>query len=200
MTFARFKELFRQTLTDPRGAGLEVIALQLPVQALWMALMLTSVLLSLMVSALFHSAPLPGDEMGELIRMSPAYRAPLVFAIINWVQAVVSVFVLHWIGRGLGGQGEMPDMLAVLIWLQVVSLAMAVVLFVVGLVLPLLGGLAMIVAFLWGIWATVALIDAANRFDNMGKALGTCVLAVLAVSIGMTILSALLAGLGLRGA
>ena len=199
MTTARFKALFRTTLTNPRQAGHEVIAMGLPMQGLWIALMLMAVLLSLLISALFHTMPLPPGELGEIIRLSPAYHTPLLSALINWAQAVISVFVLHWIGRTLGGQGELADMLAVMIWLQCVSLILAVVLFVAGLILPLIGSLLMIAAFFWGLWATVALVDAANRFDNMFKAAGVCVAAIVALSVGMAVFSAVIGGLAMRG-
>lgn len=199
MTYDRFRALFRTTITNPRKAGAELIAMRLPIQGLWIALMLVAVLLSLLVSAIFHTMPLPPDEVGQLIRMSPAYQAPLLFALINWGQAVISVFVLYWIGRAFGGQGELADMLAVMIWLQCVTLVLAVSLFVIGLVLPLIGALALLVAFFWGLWATVGLVDAANRFDNMLKAAGVCVVAVVAFSVGMTIFSAVIGGLAMRG-
>ena len=199
MNFVWFKALLRTTMTNPRQAGHEVIAMRFPLQGLWIALMLMAVLLSLMVSAIFHAAPLPPDEVGNLIRMSPAYHSPLIFALINWGQAVISVFVLYWIGRSLGGQGQLADMLAVMIWLQVVSLLLAVALFAIGLVLPLAAGLMMLMAFGWGVWATIALVDAANRFDNMAKAAGVCLLAVLAFSVGMMLFSAAVGGLAMRG-
>lgn len=199
MTYDRFRALFRTTITNPRRAGAELIDLRLPVQGLWLALMLVAVLLSLMVSAVLHTMPLPPDEVGQLLRMSPAYQAPLLFALINWGQAVISVFVLYWIGRAFGGQGELADMLAVMIWLQCVTLVLAVSLFVIGLVLPMIGALALLLAFFWGLWATVALVDAANRFDNMLKAAGVCVVAVVAFSIGMTIFSAVVGGLAMKG-
>lgn len=197
MTFGLFKALFRQTLTNPRGAGAAVIALDLPVQGLWIALMLVSVLLSLLVSALFHIAPLPPDEVGAMIRMSPAHQAPLLFALINWGQAVISVFVLHWIGQVFGGKGRLADMLAVMIWLQAVTIVLAVVLFLAGLILPLIAALMMLVAFVWGIWATISLVDAANRFDNLLKATGVCLAALVAFSVGMAIISAVIGGLAM---
>lgn len=199
MSFAWFKAMLRLTLTNPRQAGRDVIDMQFPMQGLWIALMLVSVLLSLMVSAVFHSAPLPPGEMGQLIQMSPAYHTPLLFAVLNWAQALVSVFLLHAIGRSFGGQGELADMLAVMIWLQVVSLVLAVVLFLVGLILPLVGGLLMIAAFFWGLWATLALVAAANRFDSLLKSAGVCAVTVVVFSIGMTILSAIVGGLGVTG-
>ena len=199
MNFAWFRAMLRLTLTNPRQAGYAVIDMQFPVQGLWIALMLVSVLLSLLVSAVVHSAPLPPGDLGQLIEMSPAYHTPLLFAVLNWAQALVSVFLLHWIGRSFGGQGELADMLAVMIWLQVVSLVLAVVLFLVGLILPLVGGLMMIAAFFWGLWATLALVAAANRFDSLLKSAGVCVVTVVAFSIGMTILSAMFGGLGMTG-
>lgn len=199
MTFAWFRAMLRQTLTNPWQAGRDVIDMQFPIQGLWIALMLVSVLLSLMVSAVFYATPTPPGEMGELIEMSPAYHTPLLFALLNWAQALISVFLLHRIGRAFGGQGELADMLAVMIWLQVVSLVLALVLFLAGLILPLVGGLLMIAAFFWGLWATVALVGAANQFDSLLKALGVCAVTVVVFSIGMTILSAMLGGLGITG-
>ncbi|MEQ8897729.1 MAG: YIP1 family protein [Roseovarius sp.] len=199
MNFAWFRAMLRLTLTNPRQAGAHVIDMGFPMQGLWVALMLVSVLLSLLVSAVFHFTPVPPGEMGQLIEMSPAYHTPLLFALLNWAQALISVFVLHWVGRSFGGQGELADILAVMIWLQVVSLVLAVVLFLLGLILPLVGGLLMIAAFFWGLWATIALIAAANRFDSLLKAAGVCVATVVVFTIGMTILSALLGGLGMTG-
>jgi len=199
MTMAFVRVLLRTTLTDPRQAGREVIALGLPLQGLWVALMLMAVLLSLMVSGVFHAVPLPEGPMGEALRLSPAYHSPLIFAVINWGQAVISVFVLHWIGRIFGGQGQLADMLAVMIWLQFVSLLLAAGLFVIGLILPLAGGVITLMALGWGIWATIALVDAANRFDNMVKAAGVCLVAVFAFSVGMTLFSAVVGGFAMRG-
>lgn len=199
MNAAYLKHLLRITITDPRQAGREVIALGLPLQGLWMALMLMAILLSLMVSGVFHGVPLPPGAMGDAIRLSPAYHSPLIFAVINWGQAVISVFVLHWIGRMFGGQGTLRDMLAVMIWLQFVSLLLAAGLFLAGLIVPIAGGVLTLLALGWGLWATVALVDAANRFDNMFKAVGVCLVAVVAFSVGMTLFSATLGGLAMGG-
>lgn len=199
MTRAGFTSLLRLTLTDPRQAGRVVIGLELPLRELWIALMLMAVLLSLLVSAVFLTAPLPPGPMGEAIRLSPAYHSPLIFALINWGQAVISVFVLHWIGQAFGGQGQLADMVVVMVWLQLVSLVLAAGLFVLGMVLPLAGGVMTLAAIGWGIWATVALVDAANRFDNMIKAAGVCLVAVVAFSVGLTLFSAVVGGLATRG-
>ena len=64
MSFAWFRAMLRLTLTKPREAGALVVEMGWPMQGLWIALMLVSVLLSLLVSGVFYVAPLPPGEMG----------------------------------------------------------------------------------------------------------------------------------------
>ncbi len=199
MTFDGFKTLLKATLVDPREGGKGVIALNLPMQGLWMALMLMAVILSLLLSGLIQLAPLPDDEAGQILRMSPAYSSPIMFAVINWGQSVITVFVLYWISQMLGGQGELRDMLTVMIWLQVVSLVLAFALSVVTLLLPSIGAFFMLLAFFWGLWAMVGLVDAASGFDNLFKAFGVCLAALLVFTIGMTLFSGVIGGLAAGG-
>ncbi|MEM7597470.1 MAG: YIP1 family protein [Pseudomonadota bacterium] len=200
MTFDTFKSLFRTTLTDPRRGGRDVIALNLPMQGLWIALMLMAVILSLLVSALFQISPIPEDELGQIIRSSPAFQSPILFALINWVQSVITVYVLHFVSRMVGGEGEVRDMLSVMIWLQVMTLVLAVVFTLVSLIIPAIGALCMLVAFFWGLWAVVAFVDAAADFDSMFRALGVCIAGFLAFSFLMTIVASLLAAFGIGAA
>ena len=199
MTFDTFRTLFGTTLTNPRQGGREVIDLNLPTRGLWIALMLMAVVLSLLVSGLFHVSPMPPDELGQMIRMSPAFQAPLIFAVINWGQSVITVFVLHWISQMVGGDGRLRDMLSVMIWLQVMTLVLAVSFFLVAMVIPAIGGLFMLLAFFWGLWAMVAFVDAASDFDSMFRALGVCIAALLVFSFGTTVFSALIGGLAYGG-
>jgi len=195
MNLRRFRALLQRTLTDPRGAGAEVIAMGWPMQGLWIALMLIAVLLSLIASALLHAVELPANELGDMLRASPAYRAPLLFALINWIQAVISVLILNWSARILGGRGNLGDILAVMIWLEIVSVVLSLGLFVIGLIVPVIGAYAVLAMFVWGIWATIGLIDAAGRFDNMFRAAGVCVVAAVTASVVMMLLSALIGSL-----
>ena len=199
MTFNTVKALFRTTLTDPRQGGRDVIALNLPTQGLWIALMLMAVILSLLVSGLFYVPPIPDDDLGQMIRSSPAFQSPLLFALINWGQSVVTVYVLHFVSRMVGGEGEVRDMLSVMIWLQVMTLVLAVTFSLVSLVIPAIGALCMLLAFFWGLWAIVAFVDAASDFDSMFRALGVCIAGFLAFSFLMTIVASLMSAFGIGG-
>ncbi|MEL7012478.1 MAG: Yip1 family protein [Pseudomonadota bacterium] len=199
MTFNTVKSLFRTTLTDPRQGGRDVIALNLPTQGLWIALMLMAVILSLLVSGLFYISPIPDDELGQMIRSSPAFQSPLLFALINWGQSVVTVYVLHFVSRMVGGEGEIRDMLSVMIWLQVMTLVLAVVFSLVSLLIPAIGALCMLLAFFWGLWAIVAFVDAASDFNSMFRALGVCIAGFLAFSFLMTLVASLMSAFGIGG-
>lgn len=200
MTFDTFKTLFQTTLTNPRRGGRDIIALNLPLQGLWIALMLMAVILSLLVSGLFQVSTIPDDQLGEVIRSSPAYHSPILFALISWGQSIVTVYILHWVSRFIGGEGDVRDMLSVMIWLQVVTLILAVAFMVVSWIIPAIGALCMLVAFFWGLWAVVAFVDAAADFDSMFRALGVCIAGFLAFSFLMTIVASVLAAFGLGAA
>ncbi|MEM6589374.1 MAG: Yip1 family protein [Pseudomonadota bacterium] len=194
-----FKAIFVTTLKDPRAGGRDVIGLGLPTQGLWIALMLMAVVLSLLVSGLFQISPIPDDDLGQIIRNSPAFTSPILFALINWGQSVVTVYVLHWVSRMVGGQGQVRDMLSVMIWLQVMTLILAVTFTLVSLIIPAIGALGMLCAFFWGLWAIVAFVDAASDFDSMFKALGVCIAGFLVFSFLMTTVASLLAAFGIGG-
>ncbi|MEL6991644.1 MAG: Yip1 family protein, partial [Pseudomonadota bacterium] len=168
-------------------------------QGLWIALMLMAVILSLLVSGLFYVSPIPDDDLGQMIRSSPAFQSPLLFALINWGQSVVTVYVLHFVSRMVGGEGEVRDMLSVMIWLQVMTLVLAVTFSLVSLVIPAIGALCMLLAFFWGLWAIVAFVDAASDFDSMFRALGVCIAGFLAFSFLMTIVASLMSAFGIGG-
>ena len=192
MTGAVFKELFKLTLTNPRAAGRQIIALDYPPQALWTALALVAVLLSLAMSALLHAAPLPPGQMGASIQLLPHYSTPLLAALIQWGQMVITVFVLFWVGQALGGSGRLSDMLAVMIWLNLVAILVALGIFLLALALPPLAGFAALVMVFWVVWATFGMIDAAHGFGNYFMGMFVFLLAWVVTVIGMSVFSAVI--------
>lgn len=202
MNTAALKPLFVQTLQNPREAAGQVLRAGVPTQALWIALSLVSVVSSLILAALLRAGPLPAGDLGELVAQSPAYNAPLIFAMMQWGRVVLSVFMLFWVGRMLSGQGELRDVLAVVTWLQVVSFVVVAGLSVLGLLIPILSSLGMLAFFLWWLWALACFVDMAHRFDSPLKAIGVLVVSIVGVILGLAIIMAVIGGIlgGLVGA
>ena len=195
MTASQLISLFAQTLRNPREAGQFILNLQLPVQALWIGLSLVSVMTSLVFSGLMRFGPLPQDQFGEIIAGSPAYSAPLVFALMQWGRSIATVFVFFWVGRIMGGRGPLEDVLAVLTWLQAVTFVIMLGLLVGGLVLPFLTSLMILAAFVWWVWAVTSLLDVAHGFESMVKSVGVLILSLLGVTIGLSLFFGAVMGL-----
>ncbi|MDA3857092.1 MAG: Yip1 family protein [Roseovarius sp.] len=186
MTQAGFKALLVQTLFAPRRAAEGLIALNLPQRWLWTALALMSVLNSIVYSVTLRLTP-TSDPMANAM-MPPAFHSPVLFTMFLFGALAITVLALYWIGKGLGGQGRMDDVLVLICWLQVLRLILQVVVAVLVIVAPVLGALVIFIASLWGIYILIGFVDAAHRFDNMFKAAGVIVLAMVAMAVGLSIL------------
>ncbi len=190
-----FKPLFRLMLTRPKKAGALMIDLGVPSQALWMALTLISVSVSLLASGLLHMVPLPDVEMGLLVRNSLPYTSPLLFALANWGNAALSVFIFLWIGRIFGGTGQIHDILSVIVLLQGTAVIVLTGLVAVGFILPLISSILMLGVAFWAIWAMICLMDVAHGFQNIGKAIGTFFVAAIGVPMGLSLFTGAIAAL-----
>lgn len=195
MTLSMLKSLFLLTLKAPKAAGAQFISLQLPVQGLWLALSLVSVVTSLIFAALMQVAAVGEDQFSELMRQSPAHSAPLILALLQWGRAVLSVFVLCWVGRMMGGTGHLRDVLAVMTWLQAVTFVLMSGIVVLGMALPMLSSLMVLVMVVWWVWAVVSLLDVAHEFENMFKAAGVLIVSLLGVTVGLSIFFGLVSAL-----
>jgi len=187
MVLADWKALFVLTLKAPRDGAQQLLSLGLPAQALWIALSLVSVVTSMIFAGLLQLAPMPQDEMGELVRTMPAYDAPLIFALLQWARAVVTVFVLFWVGRTFGGTGRLVDILAIITWLQAVTFCLMLGIVVLGALLPFVSSILILVMAVWWVWAVVSSLDVAHGFDSMIKAAAVLIVSVIGATIGLSI-------------
>lgn len=182
-----WKALFFQTVKAPREGAQQVLSLNLSAQVLWMALSLVSVVTSIILASLLQIAPLPQDDMGNLMRTMPAYDAPIIFALMQWARAVVTVFILYWTGRMFGGTGRLVDILAVITWLQAVTFALMLGIGVLGVVLPFVSSILIFAMVVWWLWAVASSLDVAHGFDNTMKAAAVLIVSVIGATIGLSI-------------
>ena len=178
------------TLLDPRGAARKVIEFGVTARAFWMLLALLTVSTSMFVSSVLNILPLPGGEFAEMfiaIRQSPAYHQPILYAFLNYVQALLWVHALTLCGQWFGGRGTTADVLAVVVWMQIMWIFMTLALTAVFVALPLLALVMFTAFFFWSLWMIVASTDAAHEFESpfMYKAIATCVCATGLVLMAM---------------
>ncbi|WP_324754533.1 Yip1 family protein [Roseovarius sp. Pro17] len=191
-------DLFRQTLSAPRAAADRIMGLDLPRRWLWTALALMGVLNGIVYS-LFLQVGGPPDP-GTTPLIPPALQSPALFTMFLLGALVITVMTLTWVGKAMGGKAEVPQILALIAWLQVLRLAVQLALLVLMLALPLAGLVLVVVASVWGLVILVVFIDRAHGFENIFKAVAVIILAFLGMLIGLSAFLGVLATLVMGGA
>ncbi len=198
MTQSDFQTIVVDTVRAPSEAAARVLSFDFPRQWLWMALVLMCVLNAIVYSISLQLSP-PGDP-AVMAMIPPAFKSPVLFTVFLCGVLVISVFVLQWIGQSMGGQGQMGDILLVITWLQVMRLLLQAAVLVLSLVSPFLGGMLALIGAIWGLFILASFLDVAHRFDNIAKAVGVMVLALVAMLIGLSVIVTVIGAVVVGGA
>ncbi|WBU54126.1 Yip1 family protein [Paracoccus sp. SCSIO 75233] len=153
--------LARNTFRAPDLAMRHLRALDLPLAARWMALILSvalSTLLTAMSLALFPA--------GIPLVLVLLVQSPIQFALLQLGGLAICVFLLSSLGRMLGGRGDFADSLLVVAWVQLLYVVIQAAQLVLMLVLPLVASLFGMVATVIMFWITVRLVRALHGFSN----------------------------------
>lgn len=178
-------DLAVHTLRAPQDAARQIMSLPLSRDALWTSLALVAAVNTFLFMLSLQIAP---DSPG----MPGIFREPLAFFVILTGVLVVMVHGLFWTGRAMGGQGDLGDMLVLVIWLQALrAIAQAAVLVIMAVSLNIAAILSLMVGFA-GIWILVNFIAAAFRFPSLAQAVGVLVVAMLGALVGAVVLGTLI--------
>lgn len=168
------------SLRDPRKAAEQIIGWQLNRETLWTALALAAAVNTLIFSVsvvLQPSAAMPAF-----------FTSPLAMFVLLAGVLVVMTHGLFWTGRAIGGTGDLGDVLSLVVFLQVLRIMAQIVIFVVMFVAPGLSLMLSLATGIIGLWILVNFIAAAHRFSSMGRAIGTLLIAMAAIVLGLSFL------------
>lgn len=177
--------LAQTTLRDPRAAATQIMGWKLSRDALWTALALVAVLNTFMVLLVL--------QINEPAVPLPSYfeRPLTLFVLIAGLMAIY-VHAMYWAALSIGGQGELADVLALVIWFQVLRAAAQVCVLVLSLIVPALGMVLSLVIAIWGVWIFLSFIAAAMHLPSVGHALIVLVVAAIGLVLGLGIMVALI--------
>lgn len=184
MTMAFMRALAVQSVTDPAAAARVLLGLRLPRSVLWQGLVLMAVLQAVIyaLSDLAFAEPNP---------MRLLFGGPLQFFMIALLGMVFFVYVLQMAGRLFGGQGELDDVLAVMVWLNALRAAAQVAMLVLSLTVPMLAMVLMLVVAFFGLYITMHFINEALRLKSLLRSFFVLLVASLAMGIALSILLSL---------
>ncbi|TMM54598.1 Yip1 family protein [Sulfitobacter sabulilitoris] len=171
------------TLRDPKAAAADIMAWDLPRDALWTALALVAAINTLIFGLSDLLVPVPTPSAVPAI-----FSSPLVFYVIVAGGLVVTAHALFWTGRALGGQGEFGDLLALLIWLQALRAAAQAAVLLAMLVMPGLAVILVFAASIAAMWILVNFISAGLHLNSIPRAITVLVAAILALVLGLSLI------------
>lgn len=180
-----------QSIPEPRKIARELFALNLDRTTLWQALFLmlvTGAMIGVGSSLIFPPAP---ELSGTIFAM------PLVVASAEAAVAVISVFLIYWLGRAAGGTGRFQDGIVTITWLNFVLLIVQVFVLILSLFAPSMAALLWLFGGFTGFWILSHFIAELHGFSS---ALRVFLTILLTSFIAVAILSIVLAILGVGAA
>lgn len=174
----RILSLARLTLQDPRQATRALLSEGVPMRARTGGLLLVAVVSAVFASLQLGSAPQALDPLSAFMLASP-FRA----AVVQWLFLALTVVLVHRVGRVFGGRGSFPDALLVVVWLQLLTLAIQVLQLAATLIAPPLAGIIGLGGFVLFLWLMTAFIAELHGFRSRGLVFLGMVLTALGVGL-----------------
>jgi len=147
LTLPNILALVRLTVQDPRQGARRIMALDLPINGRWLALILVAAGSAIGTHLSIALMPTEQREIMLTLIASPLRTALLQAGIWAVIAAAIAAG-----GRMRGGTGTFPDALILMVWLQFILLCVQMVQVLTGIVLPIaadLIGLAGLGLLLW---------------------------------------------------
>jgi hypothetical protein len=174
--------LARRTLDDPRAGARALLALGVPLPARTAGLLLVAVLSALFLHLGFLFLPSTDDPIAQFISESP-FRS----AVIQWVILAATVLAIYRIGRAFGGKGSLPDALLVVVWLQVIMLAVQLVQLLALILFPPLAGLVNLAGLVLFFWLLTSFIAEIHGFRSRWAVLAGVIGAGFAIAFVLVV-------------
>lgn len=187
MTLTDWRPLAVATITDPAGAARTLIGLRLTRDVLWTALLLVAVLNALLF-ALSNIILPPPPELGLL------FHSPMLYLAVVAAGLSLSVVSLHVIGRMLGGTGALENIMVLVVWLQLLRVAMQAIALLLALLTPAISAMVVLAAAFYGIFIMLHFINQAHGFGSLLRSAGVLLASALAILLVLSFFLSFIGG------
>ncbi len=172
------------TVRAPRPTFARLRALELDLSTLWQALLLV-VVLSIVLAELVNMYLLAtiGTDAQPTLLLSPFF-----FGVIQLAFLLISVFMIHRIGRAFRGTGDLADAMLAVTWLQFVMVCLQVVQGVLLILMPPLAGIVMLLGLALFFWLLTNFVAELHDFHSLGRVFGMILFVLVGVALGLSFL------------
>jgi len=171
-----------RSLLLPADVARRIVTLDLSRAVLWQALLLVTIA-GVLVSALTQ-----GPILNLPLGTATVEVAPFSYAMILGGSLVMLVFALYFTGQMLGGTAQFTAVLTLVIWLEAIAVLIRLMQGVILLVLPQLGGVVALAGLVVLLWCLLNFVAVMHGFDSLWRAALTLLLAVIGITLGLTVI------------
>jgi len=183
-------QLIIETVLHPRETAMGMTAERYDRTSLWTGAFLVIVLSGMLQYGLV--SVMPEDDMLSLM-----FPTPFMTTLMMGCGLIVMIFAVYFGGQMMGGKGHFPETLVLMVWLQVLQVAIAVVKLVLLSMSADLVGVAALFNLVAGaavFYATLHFVDVLHGFNSLWAAFGTLVISVLGLAVGLALILAIIGG------
>lgn len=188
--------LTRQIALQPMDGARAVLALGLPAGALWSAFwlfaILSAILIFLQVSLLIAATGPAGLPVEILQTLEAARGSPFRLAAGQALFFLIAVQALHRIGRAMGGTGDYPGALAVIVLAQAGMVALIAAQLLAMLLLPPIAAIFGLGFLVFLFWHLPSFVMALHGFANRIAVVAMIVVVFVAIQVLLAMLNAIL--------
>jgi hypothetical protein len=173
--------MLRDSVATPAEAAERLMALRPTTRTVVEAAVLVSILDSLLLGFLSGGefvVPLPSGT----VAVPPIAHTALLLASL-----VLSASAIQVGGRLLGGQGRLPEALLLVVWLEVLAIAIQLVLVILGVLLPPVAGVLGIAGLAVLVWCLVHFTRALHGFRGLGRTFMSLLVGALVIGVALAI-------------
>jgi Yip1 domain len=181
--------LARLSLNDPRVGVRALLAMGVPLPARTAGLLLVAVGSALLFHLGFLVMPPGDDAVAQFMSQSPIRTA-----IVQWLILAATVLGIYRIGRAFGGTGSLTDALLIVVWLQVIMLAVQLVQLLSFILIPFLAGLVSLGGFFLFFWLLTSFIAELHGFASRWVVLAGVIGSGFAFAIVLAVILTLIFG------
>lgn len=180
-----FPELALLTLRDPRAAAEVILDWNISREALWTAIALVSVIVTILSTLSNLAFPVPAP-------LNAVVGNPLMYFMVAAGGFVATVYAVYWTGVMLGGRGAVEDLMLLILWLQALRAAAQVAVLIALLVAPVLASFLVLFVAVATLWIFVQFISIGLHLESVLRALVVLVISAVALVAGLSFLLSLI--------
>lgn len=190
-TFAALLSEVRLSLQTPRDGLRRMLAVNPPMSARWIGLLIVALGSTLQMH--IGLALTPVEDLPAVFQA--AMLSPLATAAAQAISLVVAAHLVHRIGRAFGGRGDFPDSLLAVVWFNLLLLFLQTVGLLAELLVPPLAAGVFFAVFVLMFWLMTNFVAELHGFSSLPRTFFGILIAFLAIGVALAFCLAVLARL-----